>query len=304
MPLPPPPTVRARAIERVLVLTLGLNLGAAAVKLAAGWLSGSLALTAGGVDSVVDGAANVFGMVAMRTAARPPDADHPYGHRKFETLVAAVIAVLLFITCGRLVWSAVQNIADLATGGTGPRVNLFALVSPALAFAFNAVASSYEARWGTRLGSELLIADAGHTRADAAVSLALVGGLAAVWLGYPLADPILALAIAGVIARTGAGIVRSTSAVLADAAVLDPDEIARVATAVPGVAGTHKIRSRGPADAVSIDLHVQVHPEMTIARAHAIGHAVADRLKGHFDGVTEVMVHVEPAAEGGDSDVG
>ena len=286
---------RSRAIERVLLVTLCFNLAAAAVKLVAGWLSSSLALTAGGLDSVADGAANVFGLVAMRAAARPPDDDHPYGHRKFETLVAAVVAMLLFSTCGRLVWSSVSDFRGIVAGEAGPRVDLVTLLGPALAGLCNAVASRYEARWGRRLSSELLIADAGHTRADAGISIALFAGLLAVRAGYPLVDPILALVIAGVIAWTGARIVLDTSRVLADAAVFDPAAIARIAAEVPGVAGTHKIRSRGPADAVAIDLHVQVDPDLSIAHAHAIGHEVAEQLKRHLDGVAEVMVHMEPA---------
>jgi cation diffusion facilitator family transporter len=290
------PARRARGIQRVLIITLGLNLGAAAVKLLAGTVSGSLALTAGGVDSMYDGAANIFGLVAMRTAAQPPDADHPYGHRKFETLVAAVIAVLLFITCGRVILDAVASIREILSGAPGPTVAWTTLIAPALAFGFNALASTYEARWGHRLGSELLLADASHTRADAVVSLGLIVGLIAVWAGYPLADPLLALVIAGVIARTGIAIVHDTSKVLADAAVFDPETIAVSALAVPGVESTHKIRSRGPADAVSIDLHVQVDPSLDIQRAHAIGHAVGAQLRADFPGVTEVLVHVEPAA--------
>jgi cation diffusion facilitator family transporter len=287
---------RARGVQRVLLVTLGLNLGAAAVKLLAGLASGSLALAAGGLDSVFDGAANVFGLVAMRAAAQPPDAGHPYGHRKFETLVAAVIAMLLFITCGRLIWSAIEDIGPILAGAAGPTVDLATLLAPALAFGFNTVASRYEARWGRRLGSELLLADASHTRADAVVSLGLIVGLGAIWAGYPLVDPLLALVIAGVIARTGIAIMHATSAVLADAAVLDPAAVAQAAQSVPGVIGTHKVRSRGPADEVSIDLHVQVDPALSIAEAHAIGHAVQARLREHFGGVTEVLVHVEPAA--------
>lgn len=292
--VPLDPAGRARAIARVLLLTLGLNLAAAAVKLTAAWQSGSLALGAGGFDSLFDGAANVFGLVAIRFAARPPDADHPYGHRKFETLVATVIAMLLFVTCGRLAWAAVEAVPAILAGTGGAVVTPLALVSPAAAFAFNVVAATYEGRMGRRLGSELLVSDAGHTRADAGVSLALVGGLLAVRAGYPIVDPLLSLAIAGVIARTGIEIARSTSQVLSDAAVFEPAVVAGIAARVPGVAGTHKIRSRGPADAASIDLHVQVDPALDIGRAHAIGHAVAAELRTTLAGVADVVVHVEP----------
>jgi divalent metal cation (Fe/Co/Zn/Cd) transporter len=126
------------------------------------------------------------------------------------------------------------------------------------------------------------------------VSLALVAGLLAARAGYPLVDPLLALGVAAVIAWAGVRIVRRVSDVLADAAVLDSAEIERRARAVPGVAGVHKVRSRGTADAVALDLHVQVDPALGIGRAHAIGHQVLAELCAAFPQVTDVVVHVEP----------
>ncbi|HMT22550.1 MAG TPA: cation transporter, partial [Promineifilum sp.] len=113
---------RAGRIQRVLAITLGLNVLAAAVKLAAGGWSGSLSLVAGGMDSAFDGLANVAGMAATRVAGRPPDADHPYGHRKYETLVSVGIAVLLFVTCWRLVAEASAHLGlGAGDGGTAAR---------------------------------------------------------------------------------------------------------------------------------------------------------------------------------------
>jgi divalent metal cation (Fe/Co/Zn/Cd) transporter len=175
-------------------------------------------------------------------------------------------------------------------------------MAPLVAFCLNFVAATYESRWGHRLGSELLLADAGHTRADAGVSLALVGGLIAVRAGYPVVDPLLALVIAIVVARVGVQVARETADVLADAAALDSAEVARIAREVPGVEGVHKVRSRGPVDSIAVDLHVQVDPALGLERGHEIGHAVEDRLCESLPGVTDVVVHVEPEWElvGGD----
>ena len=290
-PATPDTDPRRRAIRRALLVVLALNLAAAAVKVAAAWASGSLALAAGAADSLFDGGANLVGLAAMRVAGRPPDEGHPYGHRKFETLVAVGIAGTLFVTCLNLVWRAA---ASLASGRPGPTVTLFTLGAPALAVLLNAAAATYEGRRGRALASDLLLADAGHTRADAWASLALVVGLVAVGAGYPIVDPLLALAIAGVVARVGWGIVRETSAVLADAAALDPEAVGRIASSVEGVEGVHKVRSRGPADAVALDLHVQVDPALGIGRAHAIGHAVQAALRAALPGLADVVVHVEP----------
>ncbi len=294
---------RAAAVSRVLWITLGLNALAAAVKLGAAFTSGSLALEAGGIDSAFDGIANIAALVAMRAAARPADDDHPYGHRKFETLTAVIIAGLIFVTCGRLAYIAFGSlIGYLIEASTSQvvmnirpiEVNSVALAAPVAALVINFFTARYERRQGVALGSELLKADASHTRADAFVSLSLLFGLLAVKAGAPIVDPLLGLGIAAFVARVGWGIARDTWAVLADAAVLDPRDLTRVAETVPGVEGTHKIRSRGAPGAVSVDLHVQVDPQLGIGRAHAIGHAVQDRLLEHFDDVTEVVVHVEP----------
>lgn len=294
---------RAAAVRRVLWITLGLNALAASIKLGAAWTSGSLALEAGGIDSAFDGIANIAGLVAMRAAARPPDADHPYGHRKFETLTAVIIAGLIFVTCGRLAYvafgSLLAHFISASSPGAGvapPSIDVgwFTLAAPVAALLINLFTSRYEQRRGESLSSELLIADAGHTRADAAVSLSVLLGLLAVKAGFGIVDPLLGLGIATFVARVGWGIARETWDVLADAAVLDPHELALVAEAVPGVAGTHKIRSRGAPGAVSVDLHVQVDPQLGIGPAHAIGHDVQERLLELFEDVDEVVVHVEP----------
>jgi len=291
---------RGRQIQRVLILTLGLNMGASAVKLGAGALSGSLALTAGGVDSFFDAGANVIGLLGARAAAKPPDADHPYGHRKLETIVAVVIVVLLFITCAKLVAAALPRLFE---PGEAPLIGPLALLAPIVAFTLNQIAAHYEAKWGRRLGSELLLADATHTRADAAVSIALVVGMIAIRAGYPIVDPILGLAIAGVIAWVGLNLARETAAVLVDTAVLDPEQVRSVAMSVPGVEGAHKIRSRGPGDDVAVDLHVQVDPALGLDRGHEIGHQVQQSIEAAFPGVADVVVQVEPDWTLRDSDI-
>ena len=286
---------RGQAIERVLRITLGMNALAAAVKLAAGWSIGSLALLAGGLDAASDAAANVAGIVGIRAANRPPDPDHPYGHRKLETLVAGIIAGGLFVSAGRMAWSAVTTL------GNPPdiQVSTLALAAPLVALAINVVTATYEGRAAKRLGSELLEADAAHTWTDAAVSVSLLVGLLAVRSGYAIVDPVLALIIAAVVARVGWSIAVQASDILADSVAIDPSDLAAIVGGVAGVEGVHKIRSRGPLDHVSVDLHIQVDPDLGIRRAHAIGHAVSDALQASVQGIEDVVVHVEPAERPG-----
>lgn len=280
-----------KAVRRVLLITLALNLLAAGAKLTVGYLTGALSLLAGGFDSVFDAAANVMALAGIHLASRPPDETHPYGHRKFETLTAIAIAVLLFVTFFRLLQTAVEQlIGPLVT----PEVTVWSFAVLLFSMAVQLAVTRYESRKGRELRSDLLQADAAHTQADFWVSLSIIGGLIAVEAGYPIADPLLAIGISFVIAKIGIDIVRESSQVLADAAAIDPDQIQRIALSIDGVRGAHAIRSRGPAAEVWIDMHIQVDPQLGIERAHALGHDVKARILDEIAGVQDVVIHIEP----------
>jgi cation diffusion facilitator family transporter len=280
------------AIRRVLLITMGLNLVATAAKLTVGYWTGSISLIADGFDSVFDTASNVVGLVGISLAARPADEEHPYGHRKFETFTAIGIAILLFLTCWELAESALERLA--APELVSPTVNLWSFGALLVSIVVHLSVVRYELRAGKRLKSDVLVADALHTRADIYVSLSVVAGLIAVRLGYPLVDPFLALAIAAVIAKIGIDIIRESSRTLLDRAAVPLSEIQAIAQAVPGVRTVHQVRSRGHEDDVHVDLHIRVEPDMPAAQAHAIAHKVQDRLTADLTGVRDVVIHIEP----------
>lgn len=268
-----------------------LNLLAAGAKVAVGYLTGSLSLLAGGFDSVFDAASNVIGLVGVYLASRPPDDTHPYGHRKFETLTAVAIAVLLFSTFFRLIRSAAEQLMGPLVP---PQVTISSFAVLLFSMAVQLSVSRYEARKGRELNSDFLQADAAHTRADFWVSLSIMGGLIAVHAGYAIADPLLAIGISFVIAKIGVDIVGQSSRILADAAAIEPDRVQQIALSVEGVQGAHAIRSRGPADEVWIDMHIQVDPQLGIERAHAIGHEVKSQILEAIPGVRDAIIHIEP----------
>jgi cation diffusion facilitator family transporter len=282
-----------RAVRRVLWITMGLNLIATAAKLAVGYWTGSLSLIADGVDSVFDSASNVVGLVGIYLAARPADEDHPYGHRKAETMTALVISSLLFLTTWELIQSAIQRLRDPSL--IEAQANIWSFAALFLSIAVHLVVVFYELREGRRLHSDVLVADALHTRADIFVSLAVIGGLIAVRLGFPLADPILALVISLVIAKIGIDIIREGSPTLMDKVAVSPEEIKEIALSVPGVLVCHKVRSRGHETAVYIDLHISVAPSTPIARAHEIAHEVQGRLRERIPQLQDATIHIEPA---------
>lgn len=282
-----------RAVRRVLWITLGLNLVATAAKLIVGYLTGSLSLIADGFDSVFDAATNVIGLVGIFVAAQPPDADHPYGHRKAETITALIISSLLFLTTWELIQSAVERLQHPSL--LEAEVTVWSFGALVVSIAVHMTVVWYELRAGRRLQSDVLVADAMHTRADIFISLSVMGGLIAVQLGYPLADPILALVVAVAIAKIGIDIVRETSPTLMDQVVVPPGQLEQIALSVPGVLSCHRVRNRGHKGAVYADLHIRVEPSTDTVQAHTIAHEVQHRLHARLPDIKDVTIHVEPA---------
>ena len=286
-----PVSDRMRSIRRVLWTILLLNLGVAAAKYAWGTISGSASMQADGIHSVFDSAGNVVGLVGISLAARPADAGHPYGHAKFETYASLVIGVLLLLAAFEVGSSAA---AKLAAGSYTVEVGPMSFVVMAGTLAVNLGVTVYERRFAKRLRSEVLAADANHTLSDALVSVGVIAGLAAVALGFPMADPIMALVVTAAILATAYDVFKHALATLSDRARIPEGDLRAAALAVPGVRGVHRIRTRGTEGEVYADLHVLVDPSMTVADAHRLADEVEADIKERFANVIEVLVHIEP----------
>lgn len=277
-------------VQRVLWIVLAANLTVAAIKLFVGLQAEALSALADAFHSGLDASANVIGLVGIALASRPPDRNHPYGHRKYEAIAALILGVFLLLASLEVIRGVVER---LLLGGqpemNGPLFLLMLLTLPA-----NLAISRYEARQGERLRSSILMADALHTRTDVLVTLSVLASLAAVHLGLPWLDPVVALGVVGVIVAAGLRILRSTALVLTDSAAVDPKEIERVALSVPGVRAIHRVRSRGTPDETYVDLHLKVDPAMSTEQAHAIATEVEERLKAEIPGVVDAVVHIEP----------
>jgi cation diffusion facilitator family transporter len=282
---------RERTLRRVLLTVLCLNVAVALAKIAYGYLSGSLAMTSDGYHSLLDGASNVVALVGLAVAMRPPDPNHPYGHHRYETLTSLGIAGLMLLT----LYGIVAGAWDRLQSGSTPEVTTASFVVMLLTLGVNLGVTTWERRAGRRLSSSLLLADARHTTSDVFVSLSVIASLVVVWLGFQQADALISLAIAGAIAWGAWSIVRDASRVLSDAIVGDVAQIEAAVRAVPGVRGTHNIRSRGADGRVWVDLHIQVDPAMRVDRAHDIASQVAERVEAEFGDPADATVHIEPA---------
>ena len=274
----------------ILWVILGLNWAVAAAKLIYGWMTDSVSMQADGIHSSFDGMSNVIGLIGLWVAAHPPDAGHPYGHKKYETFAAAAIGLLLFGTCLYILRNSYLHWRE----GVVPEVTAVSFAIMFGTMAVNWGVMTWERRRGEVLQSEILVADSLHTASDILSSLSVLIGLAAVAAGYPILDPIAGVIIAGFIGHTGVLVLKEASQSLADRARIDVEAIRGVALMVDGVRCCDNIRTRGMARHVFMDLCIHVDPAMTIARAHTVAHNVEDRLKQAFPGVAEVVVHVEP----------
>lgn len=282
---------RTQQIRRVLLIILGLNLLVTAIKLAVGFSTGALSVIADGLHSIIDSASNIIGLAGLWVAARPPDDNHPYGHRKYENVATLAIGVLLLIVSLEII----RGIFGRLTGGDTPAVTPWDIVIMAGTFVVNFVVVVYETRQGKALHSDILLADATHTRTDLFVTVSVVVSLIATRAGWAWMDVFVAAAVVALIIRASFGILRQTSYILTDARVIDPDVIERAATDVPGVRQVHRARSRGSNDAAYVDVHVKVDPAMSTIQAHAIASEVERRLARDVPGVVDAVVHIEPS---------
>lgn len=287
-------TSRQRQVRRALVVTLIANLLVAIAKATIGLITGSLAMVGDGIHSSLDATSNVIGLISTAIAARPPDEDHPYGHRRFETLASLLIGGMLLLSAWEISKGAVRR---LTTGET-PEVTALSFAVMIGTLAVNLGVSIYEARIGQQLNSEILKADAQHTRSDVWVSLTVLASLAAVALGAGWVDAAAALLVVILIVRAAWGIIRRSVDVLVDAAALEAASVSEVAADVPGIERVTQVRSRGPSDSISLDLDVQVAAPTTADRSAAIAGEVEDRLRTTFEGVSDVRVHFIPRRDG------
>jgi cation diffusion facilitator family transporter len=278
-------------VRRILWGTLVANWTVASAKLLAGFLSGTMSLVADGFHSLLDGSSNIIGLISLKAAMKPADRRYPYGRRKYETFAAVGISMLLVLACYEIAKEAVGRLWT----PTRPDVGLLSLVVIVCSMVINYLVATYEHRRGHDLKSAVLIADAHHTHSDVYGSLAVLLSLGAIHLGYAWFDIVAALFIVVLIGRAVWHILSDSLHTLVDISRLPVERIAEITLSVPGVRECHNIRSRGLEDAVYIDLHIGVDPHLQIAAAHDIGCEVERQILTTLEGVTDVVVHTEPA---------
>ncbi len=295
--LQPPASSQARysAVSRVLVQVLALNLGIALAKLVFGYSTGAISILSDGFHSLTDAASNIVGFVGVRAAGRPPDEDHPYGHRKYETVAAAAVTIFLVI----VMFEVLRNAFNHLSGRSEPHeISIASFVVMLVTVVVNLFVIWYESRAAERLASEVLLADAMQTRGDVWTSVTVIAALVGARSGLPILDPLAALVVAVFIGYAGFQIARATTAILSDRIMIADADLQRVVMGVTGVLGCHRIRTRGSADHVFLDLHVWLPPDMRLTDAHDLSHVVKDRLMARYPQIADAIIHIEPPPSG------
>ncbi|HEX2232402.1 MAG TPA: cation diffusion facilitator family transporter [Thermoleophilaceae bacterium] len=265
-----------------------------ALKLAAGAVTGSIAIITEAIHSSIDLMASVVAYFSVRKADEPPDEDHPYGHQKVENVAAGIEGMLILVGAGLIVFESVRRLfdgAEVESLGIGIAVIGFSAVA-------NFAVSGYLYRQARLTESAALEGDAAHLRTDAFTSLGVLVALVLVELtGVVELDPITALVVAVAIVFAGVRILNRTTRVLVDEA-LPADELESVREAIAGfganeVVGFHKLRARRAGSRRYVDLHVQFRDGTSLKRAHEVSHELQSEIRGRLRGA-DVLIHLEP----------
>lgn len=263
------------------------NLAVMLVKATVGFHTGSIAVIGDAIHSLADFANNVVAFIATRIASAPPDPEHPYGHRKFETLAVFVIATFLSVLAIEIVLGALdREPREVSTEGWGLALMLGVLV-------VNISIAIWENRWARRLDSDILRADARHTVSDVLTTVAVIAGWQLAANGYPWLDALASIVVASMILYLAYGLFQKAIPVLVERSIANPEALSSVASAVDGVEETRRIRSRQGGSGPTIDLTVSVDPNLSTAESHAIADEIERVISEKFS-VNDVTVHIEP----------
>lgn len=278
-------------VKRVLYAILFANLVVAISKIIIGYFSKSLSLSADGFHSLSDGASNIIGIISIALASKPEDKEHPYGHKKFETMASLIIsAMLLFIAYNVIIKSIdkIYNPQELI-------INIESLIILITTLCINIFVAIYEKRKGKEYNSSFLIADSIHTKSDIFISMGVLVTLVAVKLGIPIiVDGIVSFIVAGFIIYAAYEIFLEAASVLTDKVILKEEEVKSLVLEFKKVKSVHKIRSRGYTDYIFLDMHILVDSNLNVDEVHRLVHEIEDRFKSRKKINIDTVIHVEP----------
>jgi len=285
---------RYRTVRRVTLVGSAVDLSLGIVKIVGGWFSHSQALIADGVHSLSDLATDLLVLYAAKHAHAEADAEHPYGHGRIETAATVGLGVALILISIGIVYDGASALLDPAKLVV-PKA--WAIALAALSVISKEAVYHYTMRYARRLNSEMLRANAWHSRSDAISSIVVIIGVGGALLGVPSLDAIAALVVAIMIGKIGFDVAKSSVSELIDTGVDAEhlEEIRNTIQTVDGVDSLHLLRTRRMAGQVLVDVHLILKdPRVSVSEGHQISETVRSVLIRHFDDIADVTVHIDP----------
>jgi len=282
----------AKQIKSITYLGMVINIALSVIKIAIGLLAASLALVADGIHSFSDVATDVAVLLGLRLGSKEPDQTHPYGHGRAETFSAGLVALILIVVGGAMIYYATLAIARDEM--TAPRLGV--LVAAVISIAAKEWLYKATQKVAIQSHSPALYANAWHHRSDALSSVAVVAGFISLKFGFGHGDQVAAIAVGLMIVWVGVRIISDALRELAEAAV-DPDTIEHIKNIIDSnssIRQWHKLRTRTVGREVFLDLHILVDPELKITSAHEIAESLEKTLDEQITRPINITVHIEP----------
>ncbi len=288
-----PADARYQAIRRVTLIGSALDLSLALLKIIFGFVAQSQALLADGVHSLSDLATDFMVLFAAKHGSREADETHPYGHGRIETLATVILGIALIIVAVGIAWDALNRMfhpEKLLQPGA------WAIVIAGLSVVSKEWIYHYTMRVARKLKSDMLKANAWHSRSDAISSIVVMAGVAGTMAGLPYLDAVAAIGVAVMIAKIGWDMSHQSVNELVDTA-LDPEQVEAIRRSileVDGVREMHMLRTRRMGGEALVDVHILVEPRLSVSEGHYISESVRQHLIRQIDEVQDVLVHIDP----------
>lgn len=288
-------TERFNRADRVIKVGFWFNAFLMIMKLLAGHFGNSEAVFADGVESACDFVAILSTIIALSIGRKPYDEKHPYGHGKAESISAILVSLVIFTTGGWIFYNAVQTIIK----GEFAEPKLMAVMAALVTIIIKEALCRFSLRVGGDLGSPAVLAIAKDHRKDAVTSVATLIGVSCAFFGLKIMDPLAAGLTAFFIFHIGFQTFRSAANELMDGLPAEDmiNDITTIAEEVAGVEHVHEIRGRRSGQYIIVDLKLDMDPEMTVKRSHAIATEVKRLIFEQFPEVGDVMIHINPHEE-------
>jgi len=285
---------REHKIIHASLWSVGINTLLAVLKLTVGFLSGSYAVIADGIDSASDVASSLVVLFAARIISRPPNIRYSYGYQKADTMAAKILSMVIFFAGFQLAWSTIREL----TGGTGiAEPSALAIWVTLASIVGKIILTFLLMRTGKKVDSPMLVANARNMRNDILISLGvLISLVVSVYFEIPLVDRIIALLISAFIIFSAYRIFQKTNIDLMDG-IDDTSLYKRLFEAVGNVDGAsnaHRVRARKIGYYYMVNLDIEVDAQLSVREAHDIARNVENSIKSEISNVYDVMVHVEP----------